>query len=457
MGGIAGPLANADDAGVATLPVGMLFAEVGEQFLDEVLLAEEGDGLPALVQGATLGESDHPVGVLADFLGFGNGGGDAAVLNQAADQIGQHGPTMLGFEAQRGCCGTMSHGSKSPSRLLGLGRRAQELGGGVKGGVGAAFDFHPQREAEMGEFVFDFVERFLAEVPVLEHFDFGLRGELANGGDVGVVQAVGGADAEFNLVDAHGEQFLELDGFGADFLLGFLEFDDDVLVVIAEHVEMMAEDVAGLHHRVFGRDAAIGPDFDHELVVIGALADARVFNGVADAADRGEQRVNRNDADGLFLFLVLFSRAEAAADFDFQLHVELLFLVERADVLVGVDDFDGLIALDVAGGNRAFLVDGEEQGVGFPVVRLQQHFFEVQDNVGDVFDNAGHGAEFMRCAVDADGRDRGAFERAEQHAAQRVADGLAVTGFKRLGNELGICGRGGRVFARQTLRHFKTT
>ena len=37
--------------------------------------------------------------------------------------------------------------------------------------------------------------------------------------------------------------------------------------------------------------------------------------------------------------------------------------------------------------------------------------------------------------------DRGngrAFERGEQHAAERVADGVTVAGFKRLGDELGV-------------------
>ena len=46
--------------------------------------------------------------------------------------------------------------------------------------------------------------------------------------------------------------------------------------------------------------------------------------------------------------------------------------------------------------------------------------------------------EFVLRAVDLDGGDGGAFERGEQHAAEGVADGVAVTGLKRLGDELGV-------------------
>ena len=51
-----------------------------------------------------------------------------------------------------------------------------------------------------------------------------------------------------------------------------------------------------------------------------------------------------------FLFSSLGT--EAAADLHRQFHLELLLLVERADVLVGIDQFDVLVELDVGGGDR---------------------------------------------------------------------------------------------------------
>ena len=54
---------------------------------------------------------------------------------------------------------------------------------------------------------------------------------------------------------------------------------------------------------------------------------------------------------------------------------------------------------------------------------LERNLLQVEDDVGGVFDNARNGAEFVRHAFDADGGDGGAFDGAEQHAAQAGADG----------------------------------
>ena len=168
----------------------------------------------------------------------------------------------------------------------------------------------------------------------------------------------------------------------------FLEFDR-VLVVADEHVEVMAENRGGLEQGVVGRDAAVGPDFEDQAVVIGALADAGVFDGVTHAGHGREEGVDRNDADGLIGFLVLVARRETAADFDFQFHLEFLLLVERADVLVGIDQFVILDELDVGGGHFAFLVHGERELARFVIGRLEFHLLQVQHDVGHILDHAG--------------------------------------------------------------------
>jgi hypothetical protein len=76
-------------------------------------------------------------------------------------------------------------------------------------------------------------------------------------------------------------------------------------------------------------------------------------------------------------------------------------------------------------------------------VGLELDFLQVQDDVGHVLDHAVNGGEFVHGAIHLDGGDGRAFERGEQHAAQRVADGVAVTGFKRVGDEFGVGFRGG--------------
>jgi hypothetical protein len=71
---------------------------------------------------------------------------------------------------------------------------------------------------------------------------------------------------------------------------------------------MMLQDRRGLLERVVGRDASIRPDLKDELVVIGDLPNARRFDGVLDELNRREERIDRNDADRLFLLLVCSTR-----------------------------------------------------------------------------------------------------------------------------------------------------
>src|SRR5438105_9546941 len=60
---------------------------------------------------------------------------------------------------------------------------------------------HAQGETHFGEYLLDFLQGFPAEVLGLEHLGFGLLHQVTDGLDVGVLQAVGGADRELELVD----------------------------------------------------------------------------------------------------------------------------------------------------------------------------------------------------------------------------------------------------------------
>ena len=121
--------------------------------------------------------------------------------------------------------------------------------------------------------------------------------------------------------------------------------------------------------------------------------------------------------------LVVLRAAVAAAHLDFELGLEALLLVERGDDLVGVEDLDTGVELDVAGGDRAFLGHVEEQDARVAVREFEEDLLEVEDDVGDIFRDAGQRAEFMDGALELDAGDGGAFQRGEEHAAQRVTEG----------------------------------
>ena len=94
---------------------------------------------------------------------------------------------------------------------------------------------------------------------------------------------------------------------------------------------------------------------------------------------------------------------------------------------------------------------------GSRVCALNRTFFRFKHDVGDILDDAVNRGELVHGAVDLDGGDGRAFERGEQHAAQRVADGVAVAGFKRFGDEFGVGFGGGCLFFGQPLGHFETS
>ena len=106
--------------------------------------------------------------------------------------------------------------------------------------------------------------------------------------------------------------------------------------------------------------------------------------------------------------------------------------------MVRVQDLQAVDELDVASVDdpRALLVDAD--GVRLRGRRLEDDLFEVEDDLGHVFDDVADGRELVERAVDAKGRDRRALERREEDAAQRVADGDSVAALERLGGELAV-------------------
>src|SRR5258708_9158086 len=181
------------------------------------------------------------------------------------------------------------------ARRLAIANLKSKIGLGFLLGVEKALvELHAKGQAESLELLLDLVEGLFAEVAVFEHLLLGLHRQLADGGDVGVVQAVRRADGELDLVDRHVEELAEL-----VLLLGVLGGLALELVRLlrdaVEHVEVVLEDGGGLLESVVRRDAAVGPDLEDELVVIGDLADAGVLDRIADEADRGEERVDRDE------------------------------------------------------------------------------------------------------------------------------------------------------------------
>ena len=107
-----------------------------------------------------------------------------------------------------------------------------------------------------------------------------------------------------------------------------------------------------------------------------------------------------------------------------------------------------LVALDVAGGDVAGTVHVQADAHRVGAVREDVDLLDVEQDLGDVFLDVLDRAELVRDALDRHRGDRGARERGQQHAAQRVAERDAESGLERLDLELAVIGAALDLFDR---------
>src|SRR4051794_6084521 len=305
-----------------------------------------------------------------------------------------------------------------------------------------------QRQPPLREGLDHLVDRLLAEVRDGGELALRLRHEVADRLDARPLEAVVGADAELELLDedvvhraaarapAGGQDAAADASAVVELEAGALaQVLDPVLV--GEDREAGDEDLGRLAERGLRVDRAVGLDVQRQLVEVRALADARLLDGVGNAADGAEDRVDRDHADRLVWGLVLLGGAVPAAAADRQVELELGLLVERGDVRVGVEDLDAAGQVDVARRDLAGAGDHQRRldlrGVG---VHAADDALQVEDDVRHVLRHALDGGELVRDALDPYGGHGGAGERGQQHAPQRVPERVAEAAVQRLDHEL---------------------
>ena len=150
-----------------------------------------------------------------------------------------------------------------------------------------------------------------------------------------------------------------------------------------------------------------------------------------------EDRVDRDDADRQRLGALGAEVADAALDREVHLDRHVVRVEGHQDEL-RVDDLDVGRLGHVGRRHRAGAALDEPELDGMRGEALEAKLLDVQDDLGDVFLDAGDRRELLVDVADLDARDRGALERGEQHAPERVAEGHAVAGLEGSGLVLGV-------------------
>ena len=284
----------------------------------------------------------------------------------------------------------------------------------------------------------DLLDRLLAEVRDRGELVLGLHDEVADRLDADPLEAVVRADAELELLDRevlHPVRGLRLGAHAVgDAAVGVAEALH--LLDVREDRELADQDLRRLAEGVLRVDRAVGRDVERELVVVGALADTGRLDLVGHAANRREDRVDRDDADRVLRPAVELRRDVAASAADRQRHLEPAVAREVGDLELRIEDLELCRRLDVGrrDGARALLRD-VHLDLGGLALETGHEVLQVQDDVGDVLAHARQGRELVRGALDLDRGDRSALERREQHAAQRVAERVAEAAIERLDDE----------------------
>ena len=294
-------------------------------------------------------------------------------------------------------------------------------------------------EGHFVEALDEFDVGFFAEVAEGEEFVFGLFEDLSDEHEAAALEAVVGADGELEFVDGAVVVF----GGDAEAFVGGELARGEWFAERGEDDEFVLEELGGGFDGVFGGDAAVGPDFEHELFESVGLAAASGVDFVGDAADGGEDGVEGDGADAGFAVGVVFGGLEAVAGLDVHADVEFGFgLVEGGEVEVGVDDFVVGGDLDVGGGDLA-LAAGVEGHFGWSVGEgAEADGAEVEEEFGGVLLHGGDGGEFVLDLFDADGGDGGAADGGEEDAADGVAESVGEAAREGFGGDAGVVGGG---------------
>src|SRR5213593_2634395 len=194
-----------------------------------------------------------------------------------------------------------------------------------------------REEAALHKLFLDLVQRLATEVAQAQQVFLAERHQLAHFRDFVCFEAVQGAHGKIKVFDRHVREPRRQ-------VVALLRRHVGVFDALGEsrkQAEMRGELLGGLADRLVRLDRPVGPDLEDQLVPVGLLANAGLLDEKIRLDNRAEDRIDRDHADRLALFLIALGGDVAFATLDGQLHAKpALVRVKRADVQIRIDDLD---------------------------------------------------------------------------------------------------------------------
>src|SRR5690606_14719310 len=138
--------------------------------------------------------------------------------------------------------------------------------------------------------------------------------------------------------------------------------------------------------RFFRGYDAVGFDIENQLVEVGALFNTGAFNRIADTTHRAVRCIQHDTANGVGA--VIRQGTDVAGHiattlFNLDLHFKLTGVGQVCNDVIRINDFNVVWQLDIAGQHNTSALLAQHQGDFFAVMQLENHAFQVQQNVDD--------------------------------------------------------------------------
>ena len=144
-----------------------------------------------------------------------------------------------------------------------------------------------------------------------------------------------------------------------------------------------------------------------------------------------------DDPDGILRALVALGRHVTAAHADANRHVQLTAVGDRSDDVLRVDQRELGGNVEIGTRHRARTLRRHmRRGFLDIIVQCGEHkTLDIQDDIGDILDDAFGRRELMLHTLDLDGGGFRTIQRGEQNAAHAVAQRVAVPTLERFHDE----------------------
>ena len=162
-------------------------------------------------------------------------------------------------------------------------------------------------------------------------------------------------------------------------------------------------------------------------------------------------RIDGNEADTQILIEVLVGSDVTPAALEAHFHIELAAFADGCNVDIFIQYLDVAVGFDHARGDDTGLIGAQVNRFRCIACELKRNLLEVENDIRRILDYAGDRLEFVQHALDFHGSDGSSLNRAQQHTAQRIADGGAEAALKGLRPEHSVLvgkrsGIGGETF-----------